>query len=160
METRHINKIVLREREKNLSGLTIVELLVSILILIPLFTLGIQTFIKCIELSDMAQNSSLATVGIKSRVSAIENTAYNQIFNTYNNTTFTISGLTGMGKTYVDNSNPNHLLVTLSFCWRERSGRIVGEDKNLNGVLNGGEDSNANGQIDSIVRVTTQIYNM
>ncbi len=139
-------------------GLTMVEILLATLILLPLFTLGMQTFIKCIELSDMAKNSSLAVAAVKNRVTAIENTAYDQIFGTYNNTTFTANGLTGTGKTYIDNSNPDHLVVDISFSWRELNGRVIGEDKNLNGLLDAGEDLNANGQLDSIVKVTTQIY--
>ncbi len=148
------------QKLKGQKGLTIVEVLISVLILLPLFTLGMQTFIKCVELSDIAKNSSLAVWGVKNRITTIENTAFNQIYNTYNNTTFTIAGLTGMGKTYVDNSNPNHVTVTISFCWRERNARVIGEDENLNGTLNGGEDANGNGQIDSIVGMATQIYNM
>ena len=137
-----------------------IELLVAVFILLPLFTIGMQVFIRCMELSDLAKNSSLAVWGAKNRFSAIENTAYNQIFATYNNTTFSITGLTGMGITTVDNSNANHLTVTISFSWKERGGRIIGEDTNLNGVLNAGEDINGNGQLDSIVKMTTQIYNM
>ena len=145
---------------KDQSGLTVVEVLIATLILVPLFAIGMMVFIKCIDLSDMSKNSSLAVWSVKKRIADIENTAYNQIFGNYNNTTFTINGLTGMGKTYVDNSSASHLVVTVSFSWRERSGRIVGEDKDLDGVLDAGEDTNANGQLDSIVKLSTQIYNM
>ena len=141
-------------------ALSLVELLIAVLILIPLFTMSMETLIRCIDLSDLAKNSSLAVTGFKNRLTTIESTNFSQIFNTYNNTTFTINGLNGIGKTYVDNSNPNHLVVTLSFSWQERNGRVIGEDKNLNGTLNAGEDLNGNGQIDSIVEATTQIYNM
>ena len=145
---------------RNSKALTIVELLIAVLILAPLFTIGMQTFIKCIELSDAAKNSSLAVGGIKNRITTIENTAFNQIYNTYNNTSFTLAGLNGEGKTYVDQSNPAHLIVMISFSWKERSGRIIGEDTNLNGTLDAGEDKNGNGQLDSLVEMTTQIYNM
>ena len=145
---------------KNNNGLTLLELLMATLILLPLFTVGMQTFIKCMELSDLAKNSSLAVWGARNRITTIENTAFNQIYNTYNNTTFTINGMTGIGKTYVNNTDPDHLLLTVSFSWRERSGRIIGEDKDLDGVLDTGEDANGNGQLDSIVKLTTQIDNI
>ncbi len=141
-------------------ALTLIELLIAVLILVPLFAIGMQTFIKCMELSDLAKNSSLAVWGIKNRITTIENTVFSQIYNTYNNTTFTIPGLNGKGKTYINNTNPNHVIVTISFSWKERSGRIIGEDKNLNGILDAGEDTNGNGQLDSPVEMTTQIYNM
>ena len=149
-----------RKRLKNQAGLTLVELLIAVLILVPFFTIGLQTFIKCIELSDIAKNSSLAITGIKSRLAVIENTSYNQIAGIYNNTTFTITGLNGIGITYVDTS-AKHLTVTISFSWRERNGRIIGEDKNLNGNLNAGEDTiTVNNRLDSIAQASTQIYSM
>ena len=141
-------------------ALTIIELLIAVLILVPLFGIGMQTFVKCMELSDLARNSALAVAGVKNRISTIEKTAFIQIYNTYNNTTFTITGLNGKGKTYVNNTNPDHVIVTISFSWKERSGRTIGEDKNINGILDAGEDANGNGQLDSIVEMTTQIYNM
>ena len=36
-----------------------------------------------------------------------------------------------------------------------RSNRVIGEDKNLNGTLDGGEDSNANGRLDSPGQILT-----
>ncbi len=141
-------------------GFTIIELLIAVFILLPFFAIGMQTFIKCVELSDTAKNSALAVAGVKNRMVAIEQTAFNQIFANYNNTTFTITGLNGMGKTYIDNSSANHVIVTISFSWKERSGRVIGEDKNINGTLDAGEDANGNGQLDSLVELTTQIYNM
>lgn len=145
---------------KNQKGLTLVEVLIAVLILIPMFTVGMQTFIKCIELSDVARNSSLAVWGVKNRMAAIENTAYANISANYNNTTFNINGLTGIGITYVDTST-NHLTVTVSYSWRERNGRVIGEDKNLNGSFDAGEDTiTANNRLDSIAQVSSQIYNM
>lgn len=144
----------------NQAGLTLVETLIAVLILLPLFSISMLTFIKCIELSDMAKNSSLAMTGIKSRLAIIENTQYNQIAGTYNNTNFTIAGLNGIGVTYVDTST-NHLTTTISFSWKERNGRIIGEDKNLNGNWDTGEDTiTANNRLDSMAQVSTQIYSM
>ena len=50
------------------------------------------------------------------------------------------------------------LLVTVSFSWRESGGRIIGEDLNLNGRLDAGEDKNGNGIIDSVVQFSSYIY--
>jgi prepilin-type N-terminal cleavage/methylation domain-containing protein len=147
-------------KKSNQAGLTLVEVLIAVLILLPFFTVGMQIFTKCMETSDIAKNSSLAVTGIKSRMSAIENTPYNQISGMYNNTTFTIAGLNGIGVTYVDTS-ANHLIVTMSFSWKERRGRIIGEDKNLNGIWNTGEDTiTTNNRLDSIAQISTQIYSM
>ncbi len=51
------------------------------------------------------------------------------------------------------------MLVTVTFCWRQSNGRLMGEDSNLNGALNTGEDVNGNGTIDSPVQLIAYIYN-
>lgn len=148
-------------KKYNDKGLTLVELLISVLILVPLFTISMLSFIRCMQLSDLAKNSSLATWAVKNRMTAIEGTDYNQIFNTYHNTNITnVADLNGIGKTYVDNSNAAYLTVTTSFSWRERNGRVIGEDRDLDGIVDIGEDLNGNGQLDSIVKITTRIYNI
>jgi len=145
---------------KNRSGMTIVEVLIAVFILLPILGLGMQTFVKCMELSDMAKNSSLAVWGVKKELAAIENTTFNQIYTTYHNATFTIPDINGIGKVAVDNTVDDHVIVHVSFSWQERRGRVMGEDKNLNGVLNAGEDANGNGLLDSTVEMTTQVYSM
>ena len=59
---------------------------------------------------------------------------------------------------YVNDTDPEFLLVTISVCWRQGN-RIVGEDINLNGALDAGEDANGNGIIDSTVELVTQVAN-
>ncbi|MBI5554451.1 MAG: prepilin-type N-terminal cleavage/methylation domain-containing protein [Elusimicrobia bacterium] len=44
------------------------------------------------------------------------------------------------------------LEVVITVCWRAKDGRIIGEDTNLNGVLDAGEDMNANSELDSPVK--------
>lgn len=41
-------------------------------------------------------------------------------------------------------------------CYREKN-RIIGEDANLNGVLDAGEDDNENGELDSPAHIETVI---
>jgi len=59
---------------------------------------------------------------------------------------------------YVDDTDPEFLLVTISVCWRQGN-RVIGEDINLNGALDAGEDTNGNGIIDSTVELVTQMAN-
>ena len=120
----------------------------------------IMVFIRCIELSEMARHSSIAVNACKNRIAAIEDTAFDQILATYNNTTFTATDINGIGKTYVTSLTTNMLKVTLVFCWKEKNGRALGEDKNISGSLDAGEDTNGNGTIDSPVKVTTYVYNV
>ena len=52
--------------------------------------------------------------------------------------------------------NPSLLDVHIAACWNAR-GRVVGEDRNCNGVLDPGEDDNGNGWMDSPVMVSTRV---
>ena len=140
-------------------GFTLPELLIATVLMAVIFTGVLLTILKCMELSDIARNSSTAVLAAKSKMAEIENTAYSQIFANYNNVSFNINGLTNAkGVTYVNNSTPNILTITMVICWKQPNGRVFGEDKNLNGQLDAGEDKNGNGKLDSVVQLTTVKY--
>lgn len=141
------------------NGFSLPELLIAALIFTFTFAGIILVFFRCMELSEMARNSSAAVNASKSLLASIENTAFDQISGTYNNTPFTAAGLNGMGVTYVNTISADLLQVTAVFSWREKNGRAIGEDTNINGVLNAGEDTNGNGLLDSPVKLTTSVYN-
>ena len=145
-------------RKKRNKGFTVVEVLIAVLILLPVFVSVMYVFIRSMELSDMARHSSEAVREVRSRITDIENTPFAQVDVNYNNSTFTIAGIDGIGVTYVDDSVPNILEITNSFCWQESNGRLIGEDTNLNGVLDAGEDDNGNGIIDSPVMIVTKMF--
>lgn len=144
---------------KNSNGMTLIEVLISTLILSSLFVGAVYVFIKCMELSEAARNTQTATLICRNRMNQIEAGAYNQIYATYNQATFTSADLNGIGVSYIDNSDPDVLKVTSVFCWRQSNGRIYGEDLNLSGQIDGSEDANNNGQLDSPVKLVTFVYN-
>ena len=145
-------------RIKNNKGLTLVEIMVSIVILVPLFA-GVMTgFVKCLELNNILSNTSAATLAVQNKITEIENTPFAQILSTYDDATFTVAGLDGIGVSYVDDSVANILEVKTVFCWQEGNGRVLGEDANQNGQWDAGEDTiTNNGELDSMVQLTTII---
>lgn len=142
----------------NNKGFSLSELMIATLIFTFTFAGTIIVFFRCIELSEMARNSSTGINAAKSRLASIENTPFANILTAFNNTTFTAAGVNGIGITYVTSLDADLLRVTLVFCWREKNGRVMGEDTNINGALNAGEDANGNGVLDSPVEMTTYIY--
>ncbi len=132
--------------------------MVATLIFTLTFSGAITVFFQGIDLAEISRNSSTAVWAAKNQIAAIENTAFAQITAAYNNTTFTATNLTGIGITYVSNPSPDTAQVTLTFCWRQKNGRIIGEDINLNCQIDAGEDQNGNGILDSPVKLTTTIY--
>ncbi|HRZ40724.1 MAG TPA: hypothetical protein P5246_06920, partial [Candidatus Omnitrophota bacterium] len=99
-------------RLRTKTGFTLAEILIAVLILIPVCVATIYVFIKCVELSELARHSSEAVREIKSKVTQIENTPFDQIKNTFHNVTFAPAGLNAMGVTYIDDTEPDMLTVT------------------------------------------------
>ncbi len=150
------NIIIQKVALKN--GLSLVELMIASAVFLLTFVGILASYLACLELSEMSKNSSIALHASKARLEAIKNTTFSQIKATYNGIPFAVASFTGMGVSYVDDTNPALLKVTLSFSWKQPRGRVVGEDTNLNGVVNAGEDKNANGILDSPVELATYIF--
>ena len=110
------------------------------------------------EMRLLKLETSQAVWEARNKISEIENTPFNQVEITYDGVTFVSNALNGTGVTYVDDTQPDMLAVTVTFCWREKNGRIIGEDTDLNGQIDVGEDLNANGMIDSIATMRTLLY--
>ncbi len=138
--------------------MTLVEVLIAAGVFLVAATGILSSFSACMELNQMGMRSTIAVQGVKNKVEEIKASTFENIFTNYNNHTFTITGLNGIGVIYVDNSNAKLVEVKVVFCWRLSDGRVIGEDANLNGVLNNGEDKNGNGQIDSYVQIIERIY--
>ena len=66
-------------RKKRNKGFTVVEVLIAVLILLPVFVSVMYVFIRSMELSDMARHSSEAVREVRSRITDIENTPFAQV---------------------------------------------------------------------------------
>jgi len=144
--------------QNNNKGFNLAEIMISTLVLALTFTGVVSTYLKCLNLSEMSQNSSRATLEARKRMENAKNSDVTQLITNYHNVSFSSLNVNGMGVSYVNDTDPNLLEVTISFCWQQNNGRIIGEDANLNGVLDDGEDVNGNGFIDSPVQITSYIY--
>jgi len=117
------------------------------------------TYITCMDAVKSSKNVSIAAGAAQGLIEEIRSTPFPQIVARYNLLNFAVNDIpTSSGIVYVDDSNPEFLLVTVSVCWRQGN-RIIGEDANLNGILDAGEDINGNGMIDSTVELVTQVAN-
>ena len=108
-------------RGKN-SGFTLIELLMAIIILVPLFSGVMATFIGNTELAEQSLNASIALSACKNQISLIEMTLFSAVVSTFHNSTFTADGLTGIGSVSVESLNSDMLRIIVTFCWKERSG--------------------------------------
>ena len=139
-------------------GFTLVEVLVASAVLILATTGILLSYLRCLELNEVSRNSSLAVKVAKSKMEEIKSTAFNNIRTTFHQVNYSVPGLTARMVSYVDDSTADLLEVTVTVCWQQQNGRIYGEDINLNGQLDGGEDTNGNGILDSPVKLVSKIF--
>lgn len=148
------------KKEISQSGFTLVELLVASMILIITIVGILISYIRSLELAEMSRNSSVAINASRSRIEQMKNTDFAQIVTNFNNVTYTVPGFSGIGVSYVTTVSANLIQVTATFCWQQRNGRVVGEDKDLDGAVDAGEDTNGNGRLDSPTQIISDIYNL
>ena len=147
---------------KGLKGFTLVELLVTVGIVSVVLVGLMQMFVYCNVLAELGGNMTKVLSAASDKIEEMRNYNYDAIVTDYASggavgNTFDLSQPAGKGVVYIDSSNANLLNVTVVVTFLNRNQRIVGEDVNLNGVLDAGEDLDGNGQIDSRVKLMTMI---
>ncbi len=144
------------------AGFTFVELLLAVSIL-AVIVVGIEEmFIMASVLGDISTNTSKAIVEARNKLQEIQNTNFDQIVTKYSQggdigNTFDLINLRGKGVVTIDQTNPVLLIITIDVSYMNKNNRVVGEDQNLDGILEGGEDVNNNNKLDSVATLTTYI---
>ena len=116
-------------------------------------------YVAGMDLIRVSKNSSIASSAALGLIEEIRNTPFPDIVTDYNGLKFSVNNIPGSsGIVYVDDTDAEFLLVTVSVCWPQGN-RVIGEDLNLNGDLDMGEDTNGNLIIDSPVQLITQVVN-
>ncbi len=142
-------------------GFSLVEVLVATGIMGFALIGVLSTYISCLALITTSKSVNAATNAAQGIIEEIRSTPFTQIIPNYNGMVFTVNDIpSSIGVVYINNStspaNSNFMLATVSVCWRQGN-KTIGEDTNLNGVLNAGEDLNGNGIIDSTVQLKTMV---
>ena len=156
-------------------GFTLVELMIAVLILTISLSGLLHAFSTCFILNENSRNISLALNGAQEMIEQIRNDDFDDIYDTYNGGMFNLGsdwflsdndhkGVIEVIKNGSDTAsitNDDLLQVRVVICWRQQGGRIIGEDINLNGELDTGEDKSSplNGRIDSPAELITLISN-
>lgn len=144
-------------------GVSLIEVLISAFILATIAIVFLQGYISCIKLASLSKEYLYVLNSAQDKMEEIRNYNFSGIYNYYNNGvghTFKIGGFDpndNMGVVSVDNSNPDLLYVIVTVCWRHLDGRIIGEDTNLDGILQSSEDTNNNAKIDSPITLVTYV---
>lgn len=142
----------------NKSGFTLLELMIAAGVLIVALSGLLAVFTHLLSLNEDSRKLTLGVTACQDKLEQIRNSDFSTVYATYNGTSFDPAGFTvgqAKGNVSINNSNPNLLQVFVSVSWRTRSNRVIGEDRNLNGVFDAGEDTNPNGRLDSPAQVAT-----
>ena len=144
------------------NGYSLAEVMIAAAILIVVIAGLIQLFVYTSALSDISKDTTTAVNEAQSKLEEIRNSNYAAITTNYASggtpgNTFTPSAVTGKGIIYIDSSNSNLLVIEVDVSFRTRKGRVIGEDLDLDGVLDAGEDIDGNGHLDSPVKLISYL---
>ncbi|PIQ89019.1 MAG: hypothetical protein COV72_05090 [Candidatus Omnitrophica bacterium CG11_big_fil_rev_8_21_14_0_20_42_13] len=118
------------------AGFTLIEIVIAMLIIGIALTGLLATYLTCFELVETARNTTYALNGAQKKLEEIRDHNFSDIYTYYtNNPNFAVDGIAigdSNGLVEVDNTNPDLLLVTVTACWRQKNGRIIGGDSALN----------------------------
>jgi len=145
---------------KNQNGFTLVELMMVVGILTYVILALVQLFIYTSTSAQLGGNKTLALSEVQNKIEEIRNYEFDDVATDYASSgtpgnKFDLIKLTGKGVITLDSSVANLLTIEIVACWQDKYGRIIGEDTDLDGVLDTGEDANGNNKIDSPVTLIT-----
>ena len=142
-------------------GLTLIEILIAMFVLVIGILGTLQLFSYCAYLSEMSGNTNTVIDQAQSKIDEMRSSSFSLIATNYGaggtpGNTFALTNPTGKGVITLDSSTADLLQVEINVSWKnERNDRIIGEDLDLDGVLDAGEDVNGNGKLDSPVKLIT-----
>lgn len=143
---------------KTKQGFTLAELLIATTVCL-LASVGILfTYVQCLDLNSINHDSSTVMQQTRNMMEEILASSPATVHDTYNEKTFPIEKPTGILLVKVNDQDPQLLIVTVKAFWKQSKGRIIGEDLNLDGILEQNEDANKNGELDSPYTLVSYIY--
>jgi len=145
---------------------SLVEVLVASAVLVFALTGMLAMYVSLFALSDISEKYLMANNAVQTEMEKIRLMDFSDIL-ALDGTTFTVAGMAAedvRGRIEVSDyslrASPKETLrkVRLVVCFRHKGQIIIGEDKNLNGILDPGEDiSPHNGRLDSPVEAVSFI---
>lgn len=116
-------------------GFTLIELMIAAGVLVIVLGGLLLTYISCFALNETSRNLTFAINSAQDKLEEIRDYTFSRIYDDYNGHTFEVPGIASgdsKGLVEVDNSNPDLLKITITVCWRQGGGRIIGGDSSLN----------------------------
>ena len=147
---------------KKKKGFTLVEILISTAIMAVAITATLQILNYLLMMNETNDVSVVCMNELQGMMDEVRNTLYGDIVSNYNGRQFQIAELTNRGIQHSGvfiASEIEPLFITrikVVVCWQNRT-RTIGEDLNFNGLLDGGEDTDGNGELDSPLMIDAAV---
>lgn len=144
-------------------GFTLVELAVALAVFGILLTGLFAAMAAASTLSDAATGQAAALAAAVGQLEEIIASPRDRLTTDYApggepGNLFSVPDLpNSQGVVELDTSESGLVTVRCTVCWRGKGGRLYGEDADLDGVLDPGEDANGNGWIDSPVSLVVTL---
>lgn len=147
---------------KGQQGFTLLELMFAVAVLVTAIAGMVRLFVYTSTAADIAGRKTIAVSEAQSKLEEIRNTDYDLVAANYSSSgtpgnTFDLNLIDGKGIIYIDSSNAELLVLEVVVSWNNKYDRVIGEDQDLDGVLDAGEDTNGNGKLDSSVELITYL---
>ena len=149
-------------KTKRQAGFSYIELLFSSFLLIIIVIGLLYTYIACFELNEFSRNLTLANNALQAKLETVREKSFDDIVDEPFDLDdwFPLGEAKGLVDVYVPNPPCTYSdlkYIRLVACWRQKSGRVIGEDSNLDGVLQVSEDLDGDGVLDSPAEIITLI---
>lgn len=136
------------------------ELMIASAILMFIIIGLLYSYIACFELNEFNRNLTLANNALQAEMESLRETPFDSLL-LLDGTSFTLGGFpSGSSMGFIDiyaTPYSDLIYVRLVGSWRQKSGRIIGEDINLDGMLQPSEDSDLDNTMDSPAEIATFI---
>ncbi|HPT07605.1 MAG TPA: hypothetical protein PLO85_05650 [Candidatus Omnitrophota bacterium] len=152
------------------TGFTLYELLIASCILAVALISILGLYVTCLQLNEINRAKTVALGDLKSKMEEIKGTPFVDLLTTgsggtfHNGQTFQLPGFSAGNATgrieikYIVGETFGYLIKSIRLVASYRvSRRVIGEDRNLNGMLDAGEDTNGNTLLDGPVELETYI---
>lgn len=148
--------MILKISHNSLKGLTLFELAISIAIFVIAACGILSLFISLSTLTESAGNVSIMSNLARGEMEGSVMVADFETLNSYALLPPAVPANTSLTCYVQDHPTINNVkqaLVVVSY--RQKSSRVIGEDRNLNGILDAGEDTNGDGRLSSLCELAT-----
>lgn len=148
----------MRSLQSQKKTFTLIEVLTAFMLLVFCIAGVLASFVNTFFLLDLSRDMTTAQNSVRAKMEEIKKERFENL-TAFNGTTFDLNGFAaGSSKARIEvtdvsgYSQLKQIRIVASVKSRKR---IVGEDLNLDGQLNTGEDRNSNGRLDSPVEIVT-----